>query len=136
MEAERGRGHARRPVESRDREAVDFGYGPHDVVVLQTLTGERKQVILLHQVLKDELDRKQPRPGDLVAIRYIGRVQGGQDASGYARYRVEVDRLGDGIDHPPDEPVQPRSAAEACVDCGYQGEHAPDCPNGDDVTPF
>jgi hypothetical protein len=81
-------------MESREP-GPDFGYGPHDVVVLRTPTGARWSVFLMHQVLREEFDRKAPRPGDLVAVKYEGRVQGGQGASGFEKYRLEVDRAGD-----------------------------------------
>jgi hypothetical protein len=78
-------------MESREP-GPDFGYGPHDVVVLCTPTGERWGVFLMHTVLRDEFDRLQPQPGDLIAVRYEGRVAGGQGANGYEKFRLVVDR--------------------------------------------
>jgi hypothetical protein len=78
-------------MESREP-GPDFGYGPHDVVVLCTPAGERWGVFLMHTVLRDEFDRLQPRPGDLIAVRYEGHVAGGQGANGYEKFRLVVDR--------------------------------------------
>jgi hypothetical protein len=119
-------------MESREP-GPDFGYGPHDVVVLRTPAGERWSVFLMHQVIREEFDRKQPRPGDLIAVKYEGRVQGGQGASGFEKYRLEVDRAA----------VEVGSAAATsapmtpggCDACGYvEPDHAAGCPN--DVPPF
>jgi hypothetical protein len=117
-------------MESREP-GPDFGYGPHDVVVLRTPTGTRWSVFLMHQVLREEFDRKQPRPGDLVAVKYEGRIQGGQGASGFEKYRLEVDRDAVRVTDSPAAPL----GAPTCIDCGHvEPDHAANCPS--DLPPF
>lgn len=46
-----------------------------------------------HTVLWDEVEKQDPRVGDLVGVRYIGRVAGGKGGDGYERYRFGAQRL-------------------------------------------
>jgi hypothetical protein len=101
-------------MESREP-GPDFGYGPKDVVTVRTLDGERWGIFLFHQVLCEEFDRKRPRPGDLIAVRYEGHVDGGQGASGFEKYRLEVDRDGRAGEPAPTSP-QPAEPAAALPD--------------------
>jgi hypothetical protein len=123
-------------MESREP-GPDFGYGPKDVVVVRTPSGERWGVFLFHQVLADEFDRKRPRPGDLVAVKYEGHFDGGQGASGFERYRLEVDRGRDGESAAASTPhAAAAPVTRVCEQCDYaEPEHAAGCPN-DVLPPF
>lgn len=70
-------------------------YGDQDIVVLRTEDGTERSVWLLHDVLRRQVARAAPKPGDLVCILWKGkrRSAGGND---YDDYRVEVDPGGTG----------------------------------------
>lgn len=113
-------------------------YGPAKIAVLRDPDGKDWSVWLLHNVLKGEFQRKNPRIGELVAIKYEGTVPPHDGQAGYEKYRVEVDRADDAAadwgaaeaSEPARviEPVTP--AASACIECGYEEpEHADGCPN-------
>jgi hypothetical protein len=65
--------------------------GPAWVAVFRTEDKVERSVWLLHTVLRNELVRQRPRPGELVVIRYEGTklTRAGQL---YHAYRVLVDR--------------------------------------------
>lgn len=65
----------------------DGDYGRYPVVTVETEDGEIA-VHAFHTVLKRELARQRPRPGERIGIAYHGRDEG----KGYERYRLAVDR--------------------------------------------
>ncbi|CAN5743296.1 hypothetical protein BH18ACT15_BH18ACT15_11870 [soil metagenome] len=65
-------------------------YGQSPIVILDTAQGERS-VWLIHVVLRNEFKRQQPKAGEPVAVRYLGKKQGAEGQS-YAAYRVKVQR--------------------------------------------
>jgi len=85
--------------------------------------------------LREEFERLNPQAGELVAIRYEGRVAVRASHPAYEKHRVIVDRDGAGpLDWgaPAGEPTpaaeQPRPALR-CEECGYaEPEHAAGCP--------
>jgi hypothetical protein len=72
-------------------------YGPTFIAVLRSEDDVEHAVWLIHAVLRNELKRLRPQPGELVAIRYLGKRR---SANGhpYASYRVAVDRESSPID--------------------------------------
>lgn len=83
------------------RPAVRTSYGPVPVVELEELgTHARHSVWLLHAVLRREMARARPVPGETVLIRYLGRVQPEGGGAAYEAYKVVVDRVeqGDEVD--------------------------------------
>lgn len=127
----------------------DRGYGPTKIAELRDVEGRGWAVWLLGRVLQQEfLERESaPAPGELVAVRYEGRVQPEGDGAPYNAFRVVVDRqTGEQTAERADRPAEsdadaPRAEAEGflsspgfetpaavCPDCGYaRGEHAPGC---------
>lgn len=72
---------------------MDYGetdYGTHGIAIIETPDGTRYGVWLLHNVLRNEFVRARPAIGDMLAIRYLGMVQG--EKREYASYRVEIER--------------------------------------------
>ena len=98
-------------------------------------SGMLRSVWLHHTVLRNALYELQPKPGELVLIRYTGR-EAKEDGTDYANYRVAVDRPNDPglsweqvLRAPTEEELVRRSAA---------GEPGPDFggdPDADDI-PF
>lgn len=70
---------------------------PAPIVVLRTEDGAERGVWLLHIVLLDEFKRVRPKPGELVAVRYLGKKTSAAGQS-YHGYRVVVDRTDQGVD--------------------------------------
>lgn len=58
--------------------------------------GAKRTVWGLHTVLVDEMGKARPQVGDLVAIKYLGEVQGGRGT--VKKYRVKVNRKHTGVD--------------------------------------
>jgi hypothetical protein len=73
-------------------EHATTSYGRCGVIVLRAPDGQEWRVWCLHAVLKDELRAAAPRVGELVAIRYEGRVEPTNGGSAYERFCVLVDR--------------------------------------------
>jgi hypothetical protein len=65
--------------------------GPAWIVVLKTEDGRERSVWLLHTVLRNELARQRPEPGELVLIKYEGKKES-TAGQAYEAYRVLVDR--------------------------------------------
>ena len=63
------------------------GQGAYPVVTIRSEDGAEHAVHAFHSVLKRELARRRPKPGDPLAIKYEGKVQGAQRE--YHSYRVE-----------------------------------------------
>jgi hypothetical protein len=63
-------------------------YGAYPLVVVETDDGDEVAVHGFHTVLKNELARKRPAPGDLLGIVYQGR----DTERNYEKYRVVLER--------------------------------------------
>jgi hypothetical protein len=90
-------------------------YGQRQIAILRDAEGQLWNVWLMHHVLIDEFVRQQPKRGEMLAISYDGRVDGGQGTSGYAKFRLVVDRKeatvswrnAEGVDAEPERPTPP-----------------------------
>ena len=113
-----------------DVTAAHTSYGPTRVVTLRTSEGKEWAVWLVKTVLRQEFEKLQPRRGELVAVRFLGRVDAREGRPAYDAFRVVVDRddVGDwGASAVEDEAT---AAAARCDQCGYdEPEHAAGCPN-------
>jgi len=103
-------------------------YGAAAIAVIRTDDGSERAVWLLHAVLKQELGRVRPEPGERLAIRFDGRKTSTRGHS-YAAYSVAVDReesapSWEDID---DEPV-PRGGEAAAVGASSNGQADDDLP--------
>jgi hypothetical protein len=81
------------------RPRVHTAFGPVPVVELARLDdGQPIAVWAVHTVLKNELVRQRPAPGEMVLIRYCGPVTPDAGGPAYESYRVVVDRLDQPVD--------------------------------------
>lgn len=112
-------------------------YGEQTIAVLREQNGVERSVWLLHAVLRNELAKLRPKPGELVLIRYDGKKDSAAGTR-YAAYRVEVDReqaptdwdaLAD-ADDVPDE------AGPVASDVPADTEGFDTTPRSDDDIPF
>jgi hypothetical protein len=78
------------------RPAVQTAYGPAPVVELEDPLGTTWSVWLLHTVLRRAFERERPALGELVLIRYVGKVQPDGGGPAYEHYRLVVDRKAEG----------------------------------------
>jgi hypothetical protein len=69
-----------------------FGMVP--VAIFEEQSGTLRSVWLHHTVLKNALYELDPKPGELVLIRWMGR-EAKEDGTDYVNYRVAVDRPND-----------------------------------------
>jgi hypothetical protein len=81
------------------RPSVHTSFGPVPVVELDRLdTREPVAVWAVHTVLRNELARQRPVPGETVLVRYLGTVTPDGGGPSYESYRVVVDRLDTPVD--------------------------------------
>lgn len=140
-------------VERRVLPGAGFEGADAEQVVVQTPEGRFWKFRLYGAVLQNEFTGL--GAGDVVAVRYLGRQQGGSGPNGYEGYTVTVDRgvqaspaaaaQPDPVHREPDQPraqrdEDPRPATSTlppCEACGMlNGHHAKSCPLGDDEIPF
>jgi hypothetical protein len=89
-------------------------YGPCAIAVFaEDGTGADRAVWLIHTVLRNELRRVRPEPGELVCIRYLGKRQPVGGGPAYDSYRVVVDREGGGLSWDDLEEAGPDAAGQA-----------------------
>ena len=73
-------------------EAAPTKFGSSPVVTIRKPDGEHVSLWLLHTVLRREFERHEPKIGELVLVRYQGRVTPGGDGNDYESYAVLLDR--------------------------------------------
>jgi hypothetical protein len=129
-------------------------FGPCKIAILRDPAGVEWSVWLIRTVLRSEFEKQRPRVGDVVLVKYQGKVspKGGGDP--YHGYELLVDRdetAGADVGWGAVEPsagfgeaaagTVGASAAAApvrCDECGYAelDGHAPGCSNDPDGIPF
>lgn len=69
-------------------------YDPYPLLIIRQDSGEEKAVHGFHTVLKNELMRHKPQPGERVGIKYLGEqpTKPGSKFKSFIGYRVKVDR--------------------------------------------
>lgn len=77
--------------------SVDTGtseYGPYPLLVIRDEAGNEKAVHAFHTVLRNELVRCKPQPGEKIGIKYLGDVDAkpGSPYKTYKGYKVRVER--------------------------------------------
>jgi hypothetical protein len=70
---------------------ADTEYGTQRIVVLDPGDGNLRSIWLLHDALRSQMEKLAPEPGDVIAVRYLGRQQSGNGRS-YHAYTVTSDR--------------------------------------------
>lgn len=73
-------------------EARDSGYGPYPMLLLD-VDGAEVAVHAFHTVLRTELAKRRPKPGDELTIKYLGKTADSKDRKGYHSYRVQGGQL-------------------------------------------
>lgn len=128
------RGIAGELVERRLRPGRGFEGADAETVLLQTVEGKLWLVWLFGAVLQQEFAGL--GPGDVVAVKYEGHVDGGRGPKGYEHYRVSADQAahGEGTEPAstaaPVESLPPNEQAVTCEACGFHDpHHAVGCPN-------
>jgi hypothetical protein len=96
----------------------DGGFGDYPVITVITEAGDEYAVHGFHTVLKSELGKLRPTVGDQIGIAYHGK----DEAKGYERYRVIVDRK---TPAPTTEADWARHTAEAQAELGDDDEPPP-----------
>jgi hypothetical protein len=96
--------------------------GPAWIVVIKTEDGRERSAWLLHTVLRNEVARQRPEPGELMLIKYEGKKESSAGQP-YEAYRVLVDR---------DQAVPDWDAVAATSRDGAGGTPA----EGEDGVPF
>ena len=66
----------------------EAGYGPYPLLEVEADDGAVRSVHAFHTVLKNELARLRPRPGERLGILYKGKIGDNR----YESYRVAVER--------------------------------------------
>lgn len=61
-------------------------YGVYPLVVLRTKDGSERAVHCFHSVIKAEIGRQKPAVGDMIAIKFLGKI----DGKDYESYKVRV----------------------------------------------
>jgi hypothetical protein len=72
-------------------DVADTEYGPQRIVVVDPGDGALRSIWLLHDALLSQMKKLKPQPGDVIAVRYLGRQQSGNGRS-YHAYTVATDR--------------------------------------------
>lgn len=118
-------------VEVQERRG--FAERPYPVVTVRTEANEYVAVHGFHTVLKEELAKLAPRPGDRLGVAYHGLVE--KNESRYELYRVALERAG--ADQPePDWDAIARDAAEEHATVAPEPAPSPVEPPDDDEIPF
>lgn len=67
-------------------------YGPCWIMTVEQEGGDEVAVWLFHEVLKNELARAKPQPGETIGIKYVGKTKPKGGGNEFHNYRVKVDR--------------------------------------------
>jgi hypothetical protein len=65
-------------------------YGQQKIVVVDPGDGNLRSIWLLHDALLSQMRKLKPQPGDVIAVRYLGRQTSGSGRS-YHAYTVATD---------------------------------------------
>jgi hypothetical protein len=72
-------------------DVADTEYGQQRIVVVDPGDGNLRSIWLLHDALRSQMEKQRPEPGDVIAVRYLGRQQSANGRS-YHAYTVTSDR--------------------------------------------
>jgi hypothetical protein len=72
-------------------DVADTEYGSQRIVVVDPGDGNLRSIWLLHDALRSQMEKLRPEPGDVIAIRYLGRQKSANGRS-YHAYTVTSDR--------------------------------------------
>lgn len=112
----------------------DAGYGPYPILTVEREDGSVWSIHGFHAVLKEEIANRQPRPGDRVGIKYLGKVKTKNGKGEYEGYKVRWE-----INHHDDAPDWGTMAADAREEKKYITKDVPEDQTHvttDDEIPF
>jgi hypothetical protein len=72
-------------------------FGERGIAIVRLDDGTLRSVWILSTALQSQFQKKRPRPGDLICIRWLG-LRAGASGNDYNDFRVEVDRGQDEVD--------------------------------------
>lgn len=72
-------------------DVADTEYGQQKIVVVDPGDGNLRSIWLLHDALLSQMRKLKPQPGDVIAVRYLGKQTSGNGRS-YHAYTVTSDR--------------------------------------------
>ena len=72
-------------------DVADTEYGQQRIVVVDPGDGNLRSIWLLHDALRSQMEKLRPEPGDVIAVRYLGR-QKSVNGRSYHAYTVTSDR--------------------------------------------
>ena len=104
-------------------EAHEGKFGSYPLLTLETDDGSEMAVHAFHAVLRSELARKRPQPGDVIGVKFLGDMAG----KGYQGYRVRVERATPApeVDY---DAMAAEAAADQIIDGARAAEPLPDEP--------
>jgi hypothetical protein len=106
-------------------DVADTEYGQQKIVVVDPGDGNLRSIWLLHDALVSQMKKLKPQPGDVIAVRYLGRQTSGSGRS-YHAYTVATD-----AERPQFQWDKPAAAA---APSGWDDEAAPGW--DDEASPF
>jgi len=68
------------------------GYGSYPLLEILTDDGQGIALHCFHTVLKTAVERWDPKPGEYVGVKYLGKLEGRGSFEGYEDYRMVVRR--------------------------------------------
>lgn len=68
------------------------GFGAHPLLEVMTDDGRAIAVHGFHEVLRHAIERWDPKPGEVIGIKYAGKLEGRGNFEGYENYRMLVER--------------------------------------------
>jgi hypothetical protein len=66
-------------------------YGSVRIVVVDPGDGNLRSIWLIHDALKSQMAKQKPQPGDVIAVRYLGKQKSSNDGD-YHAYTVTSDK--------------------------------------------
>ena len=72
-------------------DVADTEYGSQRIVVVDPGDGNLRSIWLLHDALRSQMEKLRPEPGDVIAVRYLGRQQAQGSGRSYHAYTVTTD---------------------------------------------
>ncbi len=110
-------------------DVADTDYGQQKIVVVDPGDGNLRSIWLLHDALLSQMEKLRPQPGDVIAVRYLGKQQAAASGRSYHAYTVTSDR-----ERPQFQWGTPGAAAVAVAEDPW-ADGTPLPPEPDDDTP-
>lgn len=73
-------------------DTAETSYGPAKIVVVDPGDGNLRSIWLIHDALLSQMRKLKPQPGDVIAVRYLGKQKSPASGRSYHAYTVASDR--------------------------------------------